>query len=191
MKKIFALILALALVLTAVSAFAAGSKTNNDIATSTASTGSTGSTSAKEDASEADDEEITSDILDDNDATKALKEKLAAALEAGDVLSALPEDVRAEIPEGYTNVNEVVTYKLDKVPEGTTSLTLNFKFETLYAEGEKVIVAFVIPAEDEGEDEWILLEGIGQADGSVNVTLNEENIEKIVGKEVTVIVISK
>lgn len=190
MKKIFALILALALVLTAVSAFAAGSKTNNDIATSTASTGST-SASTKEDASEADDDEITSDILDDNEATKALKEKLAAALEAGDVLSALPEDVRAEIPEGYTNVNEVVTYKLDKVPEGTTSLTLNFKFETLYAEGEKVIVAFVIPAEDEGEDEWILLEGIGQADGSVNVTLNEENIEKIVGKEVTVIVISK
>ena len=197
MKKVFALILALALVLSAVCALAGESKPSKQDASSSYAVMDSGDNtdyskySTPKTEAEPPAEEITSKFLDPNEATKEISEGIK---EKG--LDFFDDATKAQIPDGYTVINEIVTYLLDKVPAGTTSLTLNYVFDTPYKAGDVVIVAFGIPNED-GTTEWILTEGVVQDDvsaqqeGSVNVTLTQEIIEKISGKEVTIVVISK
>ena len=188
MKKIFALMLALALLLCSVSALADGtpSKGTPQAATWLPEEDDTFPPPVK--SSEA---EITSKFLEPNAATqeiiKGIEEKC---------VDFFPDEIKAQIPEGYTEFNEIVTYLLNGVPAGTNSLTLNYVFDTPYKAGEIVLLAIGIPQAD-GTTEWILSEGVvqdnvsAQQEGSVNVTLSKDIIEKIVGKEVTIIVLSK
>ena len=189
MKKVFSLILALALVLTAVSALAAeGSKGTDD-------TFATGVIYPKQDntnysnwnTSTATDTTPTSEILkEDSELTKELKAALAA-----DGIKALPEEVQALIPDGLATINEIITYKLDNVAAGVKLLTINYVFPTKYAPaGEKVAVIFVVE-EANGEKTYLVAEGTIQDNGSINVTLTEEILKAIVGKTVSVIVVSK
>ena len=91
MKKILSLVLAMVLVLTAVSAFAEASKTNLNIPV------------VEDNAPEVEvmlpEEEIP--------AVAAVVESLKAAADGGDVLSALPEEIRAALPEDQKNINEI------------------------------------------------------------------------------------
>ena len=183
MKKVFSLILALALVLTAVSAMAADSPTNEGkIYTKVDNTDY-----SKWNTSTATDTTPTSEILkEDSELTKELKAALAT-----DGIKALPEEVQALIPDGLATINEVITYKLDNVAAGVKLLTINYGLTTKYAPaGEKVAVIFVVE-EANGEKTYLVAEGTIQDNGSINVTLTEEILKAIVGKTVSVIVVSK
>jgi len=187
MKKILSLVLTLALVLTAVSAFASDSATSyvdyaaleaqyqGGILKHSSSSGTQNVPAAG----------LSFDIIPDNDATKALIDAFAAAKEAGDVLAAFPDDVKAQIPAELTVVNEIVTALLSGNADGVVSATVGCKFTTAYEAGAKVCMAFGISA-----DQWVLKEGTAQTDGSINVTLDKGLIDQILNKPIALVVIS-
>ena len=206
MKKILSLALTLVLVLTAVSALAseptvAPSKKNQDIqqsevketvteapAADTTNTANTGAANAAANTVATTPEPITSTVVADSETTDALKEEFAKAVEAGDVSAVLPENLQSAVA-GFTKVNESVTVRLNGDVSEVTNITVNYKLETPYAEGEKVMVAYAVTVN--GQVQWILVEGTAQKDGSINVTLNAEALAMLVNRDATLIVLSK
>ena len=203
MKKILSLALALALALTVVSALAsestgAPSKTNQDIQqsevketvteASAADTTNTGAANAAANTVATAPEPITSTVVADTEATNSLKEEFAKAVEAGDVSAVLPDNLQSAVA-GFTKVNEIVTVRLNGDVSEVTNITVNYKLETPYAEGEKVMVAYAVTVN--GQVQWILVEGTAQKDGSINVTLNAEMLAMLVNRDATLIVLSK
>ena len=172
MKKILALVLALVMVLSVASAMAAGSKGGRDISNVTT-----------------DSEEVTVSKTADNDATSAIKKLISDAQTSGDALAALPDDVKAQIPEGFKTVNEMETFKTVGVLTEGDSIQLIFKFATPYKEGEDVTVLLGIP--NDKETEWIVLKGKGNKDGDVVVTVTKAMLDKIGDKAFVVIPVSK
>ena len=158
MKKILSLVVALVLVMAAASALAVGSKTGADIPVATVANNNA-------DAAEA----VSLVIVDDTEASAALIKVFQDAFAAGDVLSPLPEDVRAQIPEGLTNINEMVTVQfegdVDKL-EGT--LKVNLKLDTPYEKDQKVSVLFGKLGEPVA---WKVFEAAGMEDGSIEFIL--------------------
>ncbi len=173
MKKILALVLALVMVLTAVSALAADSPENPG--------GKTGGGETKE-------TELAT--VADTDATKAIKEELKKAAESGDVLSALPADVKAKIGEEFTKVSEMVTIKLAQGLDAKKGLIIKKAFQTPYKSGEKVTVLLAVPGAD-GKVEWVVLEGTANADGEVVFVIDEAIYNKIAGTEIVMVPVSK
>ena len=169
MKKLFSLVLALALLLTAVSAFAAGSKEEPN-------QGGAAATTTTEKAPE-----ISVKFIADTEASAAAIKAFADAKEAGDILAPLPADVKAKVPEGFATINEFLTAqfegKFDNLPN---EVILNIMFESSYAGVPKVIVLIGILPEAEGEEiEWQAFDGVGKDDGSVDVTVPKAIFEKI------------
>lgn len=170
MKKVFSLVLALALLLTAVSAFAAGSKEEPN----------QGGTAAPATTTE-EAPEISVKFIADTEASAAAIKAFADAKEAGDILAPLPDDVKAKVPEGFATINEFLTAqfegKFDNLPD---EVILNIMFESSYAGVPKVIVLIGILPEAEGEEiEWQAFDGVGKDDGSVDVTVPKAIFEKI------------
>ena len=212
MKKILSLALTLVLVLGAVSALAseatgAPSKKNQDIQQSevkdtvteapaadttntgnTTNTSNTGTANAGANTVATTPEPITSTVVTDSETTDTLKEEFAKAVEAGDASAVLPEDLQSAAV-GFTKVNEIVTVRLSGDVSEVTYVTVNYKLETPYAEGEKVMVAYAVTVN--GQIQWILVEGTAQKDGSINVTLNAEALAMLVNRDATLIVLSK
>ncbi len=148
MKKFLGLVMALVMVLTAVSAFAAiPSKTTKNLATV--------ETNAKGVTVEATENE-----------SPAVVELLVTLMEN----NAIPADVKKALPEGstYTKVEEVVTLKIDG---GTAEedLVISLSFPTSFA-GKKVAV--LLGALDNGKiAEWKCVEATGKEDGSIDLVL--------------------
>jgi len=200
MKKILSLVLALALVLTAVSAFAESTSTDlgakspvtvptpapvvvpetNTTTTKTTTTNYVAPAAAP-----------SFDVIGESEQTKEMKDAFAAALAAGDILSVFPDDVKAQIPEGFATINEIVTVLLSGA-EDLPGVRVELGLETQYEVGEKVCVALGL-----GNDEWILKEGtIAESTklpgtNAVVFSLDSATIAKIVNKPVTLVVISK
>ena len=186
MKKILALVLALMMVLTAVSALAAGSPENPGGKTTGGGTTGYSTDTTEEETKE---DEVEAATVADTDATKAIKEELQKAAESGDVLSVLPDDVKAEIGEEFTKVNEMVTIKIAEGLDATKGLSIKKAFQTPYAKGAiKVLVA--VPGAD-GKVEWIAVNGNVNEDGEVVAVVDEAIYNKIAGKEIVMVPVSK
>ena len=166
MKKIVALVLALVLVLTAVSALAAPSPQKPKKKT----------TGVTEKAGE-----IELQDVQDTDGTKAIKEQIKKDADAGNALAS----VTVELPEGFTKVSEMATVKF---PAGAKNLKFKKMFQTPYAAGTTVEVLFGIPG---NPVEWLMVTGVANAAGEVVFTLSEAVYNKIVGKEVVMIPVTK
>ncbi len=174
MKKVLALVLALMLVLTAVSALANGSKGNGDI-------GQADTDAAELDLAKA----------EDNEGTSAIKQAIIDAQEAGNAIDGLPADVQSQLPEGFATINEMDTYKLGGGCENAEEpIILTFKFETPYTEGEEVVLAIgIVPPEAEAE--WLVKTGKANADGDVEVAVTKAELNKISDNPFVVIPVSK
>ena len=181
MKKILALVLALMMVLTAVSAMAAGSPETPG--------GKTGGGSGAGYYADTTTEDAQLSKAGDTDGTKAIKQLLIDGNAAGDPLSLLPDDVKAKIPADQKKVNEMVTYQLTGDVSKSNPLTLVLVFETKYAEGEEVTILLGIPAGS--KTEWIVLKGKGNKDGAVVVTLDKATMNKLGNNPFVVIPVSK
>ena len=125
--------------------------------------------------------EVSVKFIDDTEASAAAIKAFADAKEAGDILSPLPEDVKALVPEGFVNINEMLTAQFEgEIDKVSDDVILNIKFETSYAGKDKVIVLFgILPAEEGGEIEWQAFEGAGKEDGSVDVTVPKAFFDKV------------
>ena len=166
MKKILALVLALMMVLCAVSALAAGSK----------ETPGGGGSTVEEEAPV-----ITVKFITDSEASAAAIKAFKDAFDAGDVLAPLPDAIKAQIPDGFGVINEMVTAQFEgEVGKVTDDMIMNVMFETKYGEKEKVMVVIgILPEAADGEIEWNMFEGEGKADGSVDVTIPKAIFEKV------------
>ena len=160
MKKTLGLVLALVMILTAVSAFAAiPSKTTDDLVTVT-----TENPNVTVVATENDSEAVTT--------------LLTALMEN----NAIPTAAAAVLPEGntYTKVEEVATLK---IIGGTAEedLTVNLKFPTDFS-GKNVAV--ILGVLDNGViAEWKVVETVGKDDGSIDLTLDGEMQDWLNGRE--------
>lgn len=173
MKKILSLVLAMVLVLTAVSAFAEASKTNLNIPV------------VEDNAPEVEvmlpEEEIP--------AVAAVVESLKAAADGGDVLSALPEEIRAALPEDQKNINEIAPIQfIGKEEEIKNDLVVTTKFTTLYTPGEKVTVLLARVNVDPVE--WFAFEGTVQEDGSVQFVIPADTVKTFLNEDMAVAVVS-
>lgn len=126
-----------------------------------------------------------------DDGTNPVEEAVSAQSK-GSALDVLPQEIRDQLPEGYTVVNEIRTMKLEGNLDNLDKLAeLNavIKFDTPYAEDEIVYLAVGIPGET--ETEWVLLEGLGNADQNLEVTFDHDTLMKIGPKAFVVMAISK
>lgn len=178
MKKILSLVMALALVLTAVSALAADSKGGQDIpqivVTPTKSdldyveAQKTAATAGTDAATEAEaEDEIGLKVVEGNATSEALIAAFQSAVAAGtDMLALLPEDVRALIPAGQTKINEMMVAQFEgNLENETANLIVNFSFATKYTAGSKVTVLF---GQLTDPITWTAIEGTAKDDGSVD-----------------------
>lgn len=177
MKKFLALLLAMMMVLAAVSVLAeeaADSKENEDIAGVTLESG-----------------DVTVEKGEDTEAGKSLKEQVAAAQQEGDPTTALPEEVRAKLPEGFTVISEMDTYRLEGDPsELEDPVKMTFRFETPYGDGEKVMLIVAIQLPD-NELDWLVWEGTGNADGDVESMVPRADLIQIGENPFVVIPVSQ
>ena len=158
MKKILSLVLALVLVLTAVSALATGSKQKPTTKGTT-------------------DEELGVKFIGDTDASRAAIDSFRAAYEAGDPLSVLPENIRSQIPAGRTQINELLTAQFEGNISGITKdVLVTVRFETAYEKGSDVTVLLGIL---EDPIDWHTFAGKGQEDGSVQFKVPFAVFQKI------------
>ena len=207
MKKILALVLSLMMVLVAVSAMAADSPGKNKQnaavevveeaqAAAPAAAAPAAAPAAVNKAADnaADEDTLTLKILETNsDAVQAIIDQFAAANNSGDVLSVLPDDVKAKIPEGLTNINEIVTAQFEgdttKV-SGTVILKITFLSE--YEEGQDVAVLFgKLTATNV---EWTVAEGKTVKDGDVvkvQVSIPAELVKSLGNEQFALVVVNK
>lgn len=122
----------------------------------------------------------------DTEDTKAIKEDLQKAAESGDVLSALPDDVKAELGEEFNRVDEMVTVKIEEGLDAKKGLKCKKRFQTLFGNGAKVYCLFAIPGAD-GKVEWIVVTSEVNEDDDICMTLDEALYNKIAGKVIVLV----
>lgn len=173
MKKILALVLALMMVLFAVSAVAANSKQNNNISNA-----------------EVEDSPVDLEKAEDTEETKAVKDAITEANEAGDPTTGLPEDIQGQLPEGFKAINEMDTYKLAGELGDDDPVRLVFTFQTPYEKGQKVPLAVAV-CPPEKETFWLFWNGTGIEGGDVETWVAKADLEKIGESPFVVIPVSE
>ena len=161
MKKVLALVLAVMMILGCTYALAENSKGNQDI------------NQGKTNKENLNLEEITADGK-----LAEIIEKITEAQKAGNALDGLPDDVKGQIPEENKTINEMDCYRLVGDTAGVKEFIMIFKFETPYEKGEKVTLLIGIAPAD-ADVEWLVLDGVGNAEGEVEVKVTETELAKI------------
>ncbi len=171
MKKILSLVLALMMVLTAVSALAVGSKETP---------GGGGSSAATDE-----EPEIKIVVVEGTELSKAVVEQFKKAFGTSDPLAPLSAEIKEKVPADYGTVNEMLTAQFSgEVGAVKKEVKMNMKFETAYGAGEKVIVVIgILPADatsvSVADIVWQEFDGTGEADGSVTFTIPKDTFVKI------------
>ena len=159
MKKILALVLALVMVLTAVSAMAAGSKGQSDISTVTA--------------------EVEVSKISPDAKLQAVIDAVTAAQKDGDALKGLPGDVTAKIPAERKTINEMSCWQITGDVSTLSKLELKFKFDTPFTGIKQVTLLIGISAPNAEEVEWLVLVGDVNDNNEVVVTVTAAELAKI------------
>jgi hypothetical protein len=175
MKKFFALVLALSMLACAAGALATDSK--EDLRDAVIISGQGTVTII-----------WTTDTVGEDASASETREKIRTAAKNASPLDELPEDLRAQLPEGFTVVNELESVKLEGDLTGLEELTVAFKFNTPYEPESVVYLAAAIPGE---ETEWVLLEAKADEEGSVVVTFDAEFLAKVGNSDFVLMTISE
>lgn len=160
MKKTLGLVMALVMILTAVSAFAAvPSKTTEDLATVTT-----------------ENQNVT--VVETENDSEAVTTLLTALMAD----NSIPADLKALLPEGSTatKVEEAVTLQ---ITGGTAEedLVINVEFPTNFA--GKTVAVFLGVLENGTIVEWKCIEATGKNDGSIDLVLDGEMQDWLNGRE--------
>lgn len=183
MKKTLALVLALVMVLCAVSAMAEGSKTVEDTQKTTVNNGGYYAPAAP---AELPSLEIVSTP---SAAIQAIIDQFKAAHDAGDDLGALPDDVKGQIGSELTKVNEMIAVKFSGDTNVANAVEVILSFMTKYTPGDEVAVLI---GEMDGENvKWTVLKGKVNDDGDVVVMVPAAMVKGLENNEFLIAVVSK
>ena len=185
MKKTLALVLALVMVLCAVSAMAEGSKTVDDTQKTTVTNGYNNAPAEAE-------LPTLEFVSTPSAAIQAIIDQFKAAHDTGDDLGALPEDVKtqvAQVGEGLTHINEMTGAKFTGNTNIKNEVEVILSFMTKYTPGDDVAVLFGVI---EGENvKWTVLKGKVNDDGDVVVMVPAAMVKGIENDEFIIAVVSK
>ncbi len=170
MRKILGLVLALVMILTAVSAFAdIPSKTSADLVTVNSSGGAVVEATSNESPAVV---ELLRTLINDK--------------------KAIPEEAKKALPKG-TNVTEAkdaVTLKLKQGAAEANELTISLELTSSFVVNEneeKEITALIGVLEDGKITKWFSATAIAKAGGKIDLKLSSELQEQLVGKEFIVL----
>ena len=110
----------------------------------------------------------------DTEGTSALKDLIAAGGE-DDFLSFLPANIRAKIPADFTAIRETRTMGLFGYNESMEDLTLSIQPAEKVEKGSLTKVLLAIPG---SQPSWFVLNGVGQADGSIRI-IPDKNLLRV------------
>ena len=115
---------------------------------------------------------------EETDGAKAFKNFIANT----DIMSILPDDIKAQLPEGISTVAEAITMTLDNYDESMGAVTLKISPNNkTYTRGEKATVVIALPDENGGYT-FFYIEGEGQADGTFSLNIPAETAKALAGK---------
>ncbi len=188
MKKTLALVLALVMVLCAVSAMAEGSKTVDDTQSTTVT--DTTVTNRGGYYAPAAPALPTLGIVTPSAAAQAIIDQFKAAHDAGDDLGALPDDVKSQIGEGLVNINEMIAVKFSGDTNVANEVEITLSFMTKYTNvGDDVAV---LVGELDGENvKWTVLKGKVNGDGDIVVMVPAALVKGLENNEFLIAVVSK
>ena len=185
MKKLTALVLALALVLCAVSALAATGSVKVDDKTNAAVTNNNNNNNAAT---------ATAPALGKAEANDIINQIIASlgSIQGPDALNAFfglaGNDV---LPANYTTVNEAQPFKFASDPTQFTALSVTLTFLTKYAQQEVVYIMIGIPGATVADTQWIKVAGQANANGDVVIVLTADILQKIGTKTFLAVAVSE
>ena len=187
MKKILALVLALVMVLTAVSALAAGSPVKPD---DPVPPPQPAPVNPQQDEEETEEPVIIEKVTELDEDTEALVTELVAAGE-DKILEEIPAEVLKDLPADFNKVSEILVCEIEKneVEEGVKAVDMSFSFVSTFGENDVVYLLLGIVIDKDNVD-WTLLEGKGNKDGGVTVSLETELLDKIADNQFVLIPVS-
>ena len=187
MKKLTALVLALALVLCAVSALAATGSVKVDDKTNAAVTNNNNNNNAATAVA-------TAPALGKAEANENINQIIASlgSIQGPDALNAFfglaGNDV---LPANYTTVNEAQPFKFASDPTQFTALSVTLTFLTKYAPQEVVYIMIGIPGATVADTQWIKVAGQANANGDPVIVLTADILQKIGTKTFLAVAVSE
>lgn len=127
---------------------------------------------------------IVFEAVQDNGATKALKDLIEEAQNKDAIMDLLPENIQRQLPEDVTSVEAIQTFKLENYQESMGNVTDKASFQTPLEAGVDVTFVIALPGND-GEVAWYALGGTVNENGDVLVTL-EKSIAIAINNQVFV-----
>ena len=191
MKKLTALVLALALVLCAVSALAATGSVKVDDKTNAAVTNNNNNNNNNNNAATA---AATAPALEKVEANDIINQIIASlgSIQGPDALNAFfglaGNDV---LPANYMTVNEAQPFKFASDPTQFTALSVTLTFPTKYAQQEVVYIMIGIPGATVADTQWIKVAGQANANGDVVIVLTADILQKIGTKTFLAVAVSE
>ena len=173
MKKIIALVLSLMLVCACFTAFAAGSKTTDDVNQAV----------VNNNAAEEEEEEVELKVVDFNEATQALLDAFEAAEKASDVID---DDSLTD-----EELVELIPVEIEGVVEGETGEKVISIKPTVDVTGYENIRVFFGMLND-GDEDWAWEEAdkvVVNDDGTLDVTVSEDLLLKLQDSDNVVIAV--
>jgi hypothetical protein len=127
---------------------------------------------------------IVFEAVQDNGATKELKDLIEEAQDKDAFMGLLPEIIQSQLPEDVTSVEAIQTFKLGNYQESMGNVTVKASFQTPLEAGVDVTFVIALPGND-GEVAWYALGGTVNENGDVLVTL-EKSIAIAINNQVFV-----
>ena len=114
--------------------------------------------------------------------TTALKELIEEAVKNGDVLSILPDDIKAQIPEGVKELVETITLTLDNYDSKMGEVTVSVQPQKgKYGKDDTATVVIGLP-DGKGGYIWFVIKGEGQEDGTLSLKIPANMAAQLAGK---------
>ena len=128
-------------------------------------------------------------VVPADETTETLAAEVQEAADSGDVLSLLPEELKAEIPEGFISLADLVSAKLVNFRNQAGEVSVRMMPEIPYEAGTEVYVVIMVP--DEDGPLFFGAEGTAVKDGSLRIRLDAEVLKNLTDKTFVVMVLSK
>ena len=116
-------------------------------------------------------QEASLKAVEDNAETLALRSMIEEATQNGDFMSVLPDDIKAQIPEGVTDVLGLLTLTLTGYYDKMGGIEIRIPPVEPYPWIDKVFVVFALP-DGHGGYEWSLRPGERQSDNTIIIILS-------------------